>query len=249
MRVILNILTHGNETIGFAVAKEIKKLKITKGELVIHIANKLAHAKKKRFIDDDLNRSFPGNKKGNHEQRLAAVIYPLIKSADVVIDIHSTKSNLRDAVIVTKLNKKTKECIKAIGPKYLLWMRVTKGNALISGAKIGIAFEYGKNNDKRVLQNTVRDIKKLLSYLKMIQEKTKTHPVNTICLDVHKSVSKEKGAKLLPKIKNYKLIKAGSPYASLNGELICAIDDFYPVLFGGSSYKDIFGFAARPMKN
>lgn len=247
MKVILNILTHGDETVGFVVAKELKKLKIIKGEFIIHVANELAYRKKKRFIDEDLNRAFPGDKSGNHEQKLAAKIFPLVKSVDIVIDIHATKSNLRDAVIVTKLNKKTKEYVEAINPKYLLWMRATKNNALISNAKVGIAFEYGKNNDKTTAKNTIRDIKKLLSHIGMISKKIKTNAIKTTWLDVYKSVPKEKGAELLPNIKNYKLVKKDRPYATLKNKMFCAEKDFYPILFGSSNYKDIFGFAARPI--
>ena len=117
MKVVLNILTHGHETVGIAVAKEIQKLELKKGELVVHIANELAYAKKRRFIDQDLNRSFPGKKDGNHEEKLAAKILPLVRSADLVIDIHSTRSDLKDALIVTKLNKKTREYVEVINPK------------------------------------------------------------------------------------------------------------------------------------
>ena len=117
MKVVLNILTHGHETVGIAVAKEIQKLELKKGELVVHIANELAYAKKRRFIDQDLNRSFPGKKDGNHEEKLAAKILPLVRSADLVIDIHSTRSDLKDALIVTKLNKKTRGYVEVINPK------------------------------------------------------------------------------------------------------------------------------------
>ena len=109
MKILLNIATHGDETIGHAVAKEIQKLKITKGKVIIHVANEKAYKLKKRFVDQDLNRSFPGNVEGNHEQRLAVNILPIVKSADLVIDIHSTTSELKDALIVTKQNKKTKK--------------------------------------------------------------------------------------------------------------------------------------------
>jgi succinylglutamate desuccinylase len=161
MKVVLNILTHGNETVGLKVAKEIQKLKIKKGELVVHKANELAYKQKKRFIDQDLNRSFPGNPKGNHEERLAVKILPRIALADVVIDIHSTTSGLKDALIVTRVTKAVREYVEVISPKYLLYMRATRNNALISQAKVGIAFEYGSNSDKDAL----KEIKRLLAHL------------------------------------------------------------------------------------
>jgi succinylglutamate desuccinylase len=62
MKIILNILTHGNERIGLKVAREIEKLNIDKNILSVQIANKKAFEFKKNFIDQDLNRSFPGKK-------------------------------------------------------------------------------------------------------------------------------------------------------------------------------------------
>lgn len=248
MKVLLNILTHGDETVGLGVAKAIKKNKIEKGELRINIANELAYTRKKRFIDEDLNRVFPGKRKGNHEQMLAYKISALTKSADVVIDIHSTKSGLKDALIVTKLNNKTSEYINIINPKYLLLMSATKSNALISSAKVGIAFEYGHDKDKLALQNIIRDIEKLLSYLGLISKKFKKTKARTTWFDVYKEVPKIKKAQLRPTIKNYKLIKKNSVYALSGKEKIKATEDFYPILFGKNSYKTIFGFAAKQLK-
>jgi succinylglutamate desuccinylase len=250
MKIILNILTHGNETIGLAVAKELKKNKIIHGTLLVHTANELAYKRKVRFIDEDLNRAFPGNPKGNHEQRLAYKILPRIMSADIVIDIHSTKSDLKDALIITTLNNKTRKLIEVINPKYVLLMSATKKNALISNAKVGIAFEYGKNGDKLALQKIVRDIERLLSRLKMISKTCKAGRSKTKWFDVHSTVPKTSKAKVLPSIQNYKLVKKNSVYAVAGKEKIKATEDFYPILFGsGKTYKDIFGFAGTIMKN
>ena len=154
MKIILNILTHGDEEIGLKVAKEIKKLNIVEKFFSIQIANEKAAKLSKRFIDQDLNRSFPGKSNGNYEQRLASKLLPVIKSADIVLDIHSTTSNLKDALIVTKLDKETLKYIKIIQPKYALLMNITKSNALISNAKVGLAFEYGKDKNVRVIKKS-----------------------------------------------------------------------------------------------
>lgn len=242
---MLNIATHGDETIGHSVANEIKKLKLKKGEIFINIANEKAFKLKKRFVDQDLNRSFPGKKDGNHEQRLAAHFLPIIKLFDLVIDIHSTTSDLKDAVIVTKLNKKTKDIIEAIGPKYLLYMKLSKDNAFISSAKIGIAFEYGKDKDTKAINKTIVGVKRILSYFDMIDEKYRSKKVKTKYFKISKIVQKEKGEELLKGVKNYKLIKKGKPYSVLKDNLVYAKQDFYPILFGEKKYDTYFGFMGR----
>lgn len=245
MKILLNILTHGNEKIGLGVARELKKLKIAKNILFVQIANKKAFKLHKRFIDQDLNRSFPGKKLGNYEEKLAYKLSPIIKSVDLVIDIHSTKSELKDAIIVTKLDKDTQGYIKAIQPKYVLVMNAIKNNALISQAKIGIAFEYGKDNDLNVLKNIVIDIKRLLKHLDLINIKTLQRKRTTKFFNIFSKVDKPKGYKLLKKVKNYKLICKGETFAKKDNNYLIAEEDFYPILFGDKNYKDYFDFKGK----
>ena len=249
MKIILNILTHGDEKIGLKVAKEIKKLNIDKNTLVVQIANKKAFRLNKRFIDQDLNRSFPGKKFGNYEERLAYKLSSAIKSADVVIDIHSTKSGLKDAIIVTKLDKNTLKYIKAIRPKYVLIMNATKNKALISQAKIGIAFEYGEDDNPDTAKKIIMDIKRLLYFLGFIKFKTYKRKRITKYFNVVSEVKKPKGYRLLKKVKNYKLIHKGEPFATSGKDYIVAEDDFYPIIFGDKNYKDIFGFKGKKYSN
>jgi len=249
MKIILNILTHGNERIGLEVVKEIEKLNIDKNILIVQIANERAFELQKRFIDQDLNRSFPGKKYGNHEQKLAYKISPIIKSADIVIDIHSTKSELKDAVIVTKIDMATKKCIKAIQPKYVLVMNATRDIALISQAKIGLAFEYGKDNDLIALKKIVMDIKKLFYHCGLINIKLSKSKTITQYFDIVSEVAKPKGHKLLKKIKNYKIVCSGEIFATNGKHQLIAEEDFYPILFGDKDYENIFGFKGKKIIN
>jgi predicted deacylase len=249
MKIILNIATHGNERIGLKVAKEIKKLHIDENIFTVQVANEKALKLHKRFIDQDLNRSFPGKKEGNYEERRAYELSPIIKKADIVIDIHSTTSALKDAFIITNLNSQTLEYIKIIQPKYVLIMNATKNNALISQAKIGIAFEYGKDNDPAVIKKIVTGIKKLLNHLGVIQVKIPPQKVITTYYNITSTVKKPRGYKILKKIKNYKLVKKGEEYARKKNLRLIAEEDFYPIIFGEKNYKDIFGFKGKKIEN
>jgi len=245
MKIVLNIATHGDEQVGFKVAKEVSKLNLPQGGIIVQVANKKAADIKQRFIEQDLNRSFPGKKNGKYEERLAYKLSAKIRSADIVIDVHSTTSDLKDALIVTKLDNKTLQYVKAIQPKYLLLMNATKSNALISQAKVGIAFEYGKDNDSETCKKTVMGIKRLLKCLELIELKIPKANVTTKYFDVIATVPKPDGYFLTNAIKNYKLIKKGTAYATNGDTQLFAEEDFYPVLFGEKKYIDYFGFMAK----
>lgn len=245
MKIIINAATHGDEKIGLRVSARLKKYSLKKDQVTFNVANPHALSRNKRFVDQDLNRSFPGKINGNYEERRAQELAPLIKSADIVFDIHSTTSSLEDAVIITKLTSETKKILEIIAPKYVLIMNATKNNALISQAKIGIAFEYGKDTSEYAIAKTTEDIKRVLIHLKIMEGVLKKKTAETVYFNVTHSVPKPPGFILLKNIKNYKQIKKGQVYAKSikTSETLVAKENFYPILFGEKKYNDYFGFA------
>lgn len=250
-KILLNVCTHGSERVGLRIAKAFKDLKPLHGTLVINVANELAVVKKKRFIDEDLNRVFPGKKNGNHEQRLAYAMKPYVEAFDIVLDIHSTETDLKSALIVTDYSREVKPLLKAISPKRVIFMTATKSNALISSAKIGIGFEYGNDKSEKTYTETVKGIEQLLVFLKMagVSKKRKVKDVAEF-FEAASVVSKPKGFEVVSSIKNFKIVKKGSVigHNQKTKEKIFAKEDFYPILFGKNSYKTMFGFSAQKKK-
>jgi len=249
MKIIFNIATHGNERMGVDVVKEIQKLNIdhSRHNFIFQKANKKAFELNKRFIHQDLNRSFPGKKNGNYEEQLAYKLSSTIRSADLVIDIHSTTSSSKNTIIITKLNKITLDYVKSISPKYVLFMKYKKNCALISQAKVGIAFEYGKDKNKSTIKKTVLGIKRLLNYLEIVDHKIPKSKIKTQYFEVTSTVSSPKGYKIIKGIKNHNLVKKNQPYAKNKNKKLLATKDFYPILFGEKEYKDFFGFQSKKL--
>lgn len=251
-RVLLNACTHGSEHVGLQVINYFKKTKITKGTLIVNIANERAVKSKKRFIESDLNRVFPGKEDGNYEERLASKIKPFVDAFDVVVDIHSTESGVSSALIVTKFSQQTKKALRAIAPKRVLFMNTKPKNphSLISSAKVGIAFEYGKDKDKKTYSQTIQGIERLLNYYGMLESSVtkKTHR-KTEFYEVYGQEKKPSGSKISPSIKNFNLVKKGVYIGfNKNNKKIFAKESFYPILFGNNTYETIFGFKARKIR-
>jgi hypothetical protein len=57
-------------------------------------------------------------------------------------------------------------------------------------------------------------------------------------------IDKPHGYKLLPGIKNYRVVKKGTPFASNGTSELRAPQSFCPILFGDNTYPDYFGFGA-----
>jgi len=248
-KVLLNILTHGDELVGLKVAEIIKQRNptIIGNGLDVQIANEEAYRRGKRCIDKDLNRVFPGDPNGSVEEKRAHELTPVVSSYDMVVDVHSTESGSGDMVIVTKLDDETKKTVKALSPKYVLYMNMPPDRSLISCARIGIAFEMGSDKDEATCEKTVEGVECLLSY-RGFTTSGRSFGFASECFEVFDQVLKPANAILEPYVENFTKVYAGEVFAKkANGDPLIAEYDFYPVIFGNTNYETIFGFAARPL--
>jgi succinylglutamate desuccinylase len=246
--------THGHERIGLSVIQELRKLNIDKNILDFEIGNPRASEQNVPFTESDLNRSFPGKETGTYEEVRAFELSKKILEAEIVIDIHSTNTtDLSDnsMLIVTKYDEKTKEIIDIINPPKVLYMRYKGDNALISQAKVGIAFEYGKDTSKDVLQAILYDICKLLISIEAVKDNPYHNPrakVETETFEVYDVfkktfIGKHKSDK---DVINFKICKKDTVICETeNGEKIISDQDFIPILFGENRYTEILGFKSR----
>lgn len=246
--VYVNVCTHGNEKVGVRVLKALEDVSVKKGTLIMNVANKKAFSLNKRFIDADLNRVFPGKPDGNHEERLACELMPLIKAADIVIDIHSTESGTHSSLIVMKLDESTLDALYFVNPKRVLVMSATKNSALISSAKVGIGFEYGKDEDETMYRKILEGIMNILSGLGMAEGGLRKKRLRTEFYMVSEPLKKEKGFVIVKSIRNFSLVRCGEVVARNGESELLAPKDFYPILFGKNTYTEIFGFMGEKLE-
>lgn len=111
LRILFIAATHGNEQDGVKVMQQLEKeLPKDKYGYDWIIGNEKAYQKNVRYIDQDLNRSAPGDSSSPvYEVRRAAELVKIANSYDVVIDIHGTKT---DSGIVTIIPYPTQDNIK-----------------------------------------------------------------------------------------------------------------------------------------
>lgn len=94
---------HGNEPLGLEVCKKLEKLNAP-GIDVLY-GNPEAIKKNIRFVDEDLNRCFPGDSEGSVEARRAAQIMQAAQGYDIVIDFHNTHCPDNDCTFVGSQSK------------------------------------------------------------------------------------------------------------------------------------------------
>ena len=243
---------HGDELIGERVIKELRKFVVLKGTLVTVVANTRAMEAGVRFINEDLNRVFPGNSQGNHEEQLACSLIPLLKESDIVLDIHSTTTDTTSVIILTKVNQSIRKLLSIFNPRRVVVMGKEVGKTALTGyCKTGISFEYGKDKSEKAYRETLSDILKILERYQMIGEDKKNMPKikqRTEYFEVLGTLARPAGLKLDKKIKNFSLVKKNEIIASSGVNTQKSPRNFYPFLFGPVSYKEIWGFMTKKVK-
>jgi len=89
MKILVIGGIHGNEPLGITLVKKIRFNPIMNVESLL--ANENAIEKNKRFVNFDLNRSFPGDINSPfYEKRRAKEILDICNKFDLVLDFHNT---------------------------------------------------------------------------------------------------------------------------------------------------------------
>ncbi|MBU4142367.1 succinylglutamate desuccinylase/aspartoacylase family protein [Patescibacteria group bacterium] len=237
---------HGDEVIGKKIINELKDLKFKKGSLGFFIANQPALSKNKRFIKQDLNRSFPGNINGVAEEKIAYSLKNKLNKFDVVIDIHATNSNIDKLAIVTRFDSKIKNLLKLIPANKVALIRKNNfgGKALINYVKLGISLEYGPNKSGKNYKKCLKDIKIILTNLELLPGRKnifKSKELYTV------SGSYEVSNNFRPTncLKDFQLIKKGQFIGQINQKKIKATKSFYPIFLGKGRYKKTLALTAK----
>lgn len=145
-KVLLIVVTHGDEQIGLEI---VQKLESIKDKFDVLIANPEALKERKRFIDTDLNRSYPGEANSkNYEERIAFRNFEKVKKYEFIIDIHEASSGTDDFVIIPRENVGKKFPIELISLKKVLLWPFPKG-PISQFLENAIELEFGMKNRLR----------------------------------------------------------------------------------------------------
>ena len=121
-KILIIAATHGDEQIGLEIYRNLSALGLEK-YFDFLIANPLALAANKRFIDCDLNRSYPGAADSRlYEKRQAAANLALARKYRCIIDLHEASSGTDDFIIIPRKKLPAGNFLRFINLKrVLLW--------------------------------------------------------------------------------------------------------------------------------
>jgi succinylglutamate desuccinylase len=230
---------HGNERLGTEVIGRLGDNPPSSCPLRLVVANEEAMALGKRFVDSDLNRSFPGNRNsGAHEERLAHALLAELNGCDFAIDVHSTTADTEPFAIATRLDKWTLRMLRAacVSKAVLMDPAIADGKSLIDHAN-GISIEFNKATPaaeaERIVRNTIESIvsganneKRLLYAFSILKAPRGFVPAA---------------------IPSFSHISAGDVLGYAGSRPVKSEQDFFPVLFGEKEYSGAICIMAREM--
>lgn len=180
--IFISAAIHGDELNGIEIIRRFKKLNIlkrVKGTIIlIPFVNMYGVMTLSRYMPDrrDLNRCFPGTKRGSLASRVAKIFFDeVVKKCDLGIDLHTAaihKSNLPQ--IRTNIeNEYTYSLAKVFGAPVVLHSTLRDGSLRAEAQEQGIPvllYEAGEalRFDETSIRIGVKGIVNILRELKMI---------------------------------------------------------------------------------
>jgi len=219
---ITSVCVHGDEQFGLKLSNKVNH---------ILISNPQAVKLNKRFVEEDLNRSF--NKKGNSfEIKLARVLLKKFKGYNLV-DIHTTTADMKEFGIVTKANNYKIKLCKKLGLKKVVIMgdEVASGHSFIDNVENGISIEIG---EKYCNDNLAKNLAKRINNLDKNSD-----PI------IYQSFNKLEGKFDKLYMENFKQVKVGDLIYEYKGKKHYADRDFIPLFIGEKHYDYICVMARR----
>ena len=233
---------HGNEPCGEDALRELRKSASELNGCILTICvNERAAEKNERFIDQDLNRVYPGDLSSkNHEERLAAIVYHLTKDIPVY-DLHSTKiptpSGKPFGIFAEKKDNVINR-VKNTGVNKTLYFEFDDGSGLHHLESVEV--EHMPKGSEEALKQARSTVDQILAAHNLNDnEENQTEPM---IYRVYDSVEKDGDYDIT--CSNWNKVEEGEKIATNESGAIRASESFIPVIFS-EDYDEILGYKAR----
>ena len=186
---------HGDEINGVEIIRRLLKHKTInnlKGTLIaIPVVNIFGFVSQSRYLPDrrDLNRSFPGSKKGSMAARLANIlIEEIVDKCSHVIDLHTGatgKDNLPQIRAFLEEDEEIEKLARAFGVPVIIHTDLRDGSLREAAKKRNIPvllYEAGEalRFDEVAIRAGVRGVLGVMSCLEMRKQKTRKKNYNAV---------------------------------------------------------------------
>jgi succinylglutamate desuccinylase len=227
------VCLHGDESMGLEIKKKLGV------NMPTFIANPVAVKKNVRFIEADMNRSFPGKIDGKHEEKEAYYLLDKLKKFKYIVDIHSSSCKIELFAIITKPTKEKLRLASKLGIKKGVIMndRFANGSSLIDNLNCAISLEVGPHERKENISEVIQAIKNLDESLDDDFSASDLEIFEIFDIIYGDNISKYD-------IENFRKVKKGEVIAEGEKKYYAPFD-FIPVFVGEKAYNGIICMATK----
>lgn len=232
---------HGDEPCGaYAIADLLATDPVFHRRVKFVVANERAMAAQQRFVDDDLNRAFPGCPYSrSHERRLAARLREELADAEV-LTLHSTDAEPTPFALMQHPGETTDAVVRATGLEHVVDISYVDGG--LEDVVDGVAVECGPMRTRAAAESAREILERFLTARGALPgDVDPTDP------DVYRVEDTVDRGDLAFTGRNFQRVDAGETFAVETGgdeREITAESAFTPVLMASDGYDDMLGFQA-----
>jgi predicted deacylase len=231
---------HGDEPCGKrAVERLLAEYGDVEGAKFV-LANPRAYERGERYVEADLNRTFPGDPDADtDERRLAPRVLEELRG-HVVLDVHATESRPTPFALFHRRTDAVFEAARNTGIERVIDIGFVEGGLI--GHVDGVSVEFDRTDPEGAAEGAYRTTRNFLANYGLID--AEPAGADPVVYRVYDEIPKEReGFELL--FENFERVGAGEVFARDGREVIEAGGTFYPVLTSEEGYEDIYGFEAE----
>jgi predicted deacylase len=207
------------------------------------VANEEALMRGRRYVEEDLNRAFPGDPEGEtHESRLAHEMLNELRGL-TVFSIHSTQSHGEPFALCDELDPLARSVVPHLSVEALVETARFSDGRLIEYPGV-LEIEAGLQGSDEAAANAERLVREFLAAVGALPEEPRTHrdvPIYRMAQVVPKSPAERYEVF----VDNFTRVDAGERYAAADGDALYAEEPFYPILMSPYGYENVFGFVGE----
>jgi len=239
---------HGDEPCGInAIEQLLDDPPTFQRPIVFVIANEQAIAEGQRYVEEDLNRAFPGDERAKtHERRLAAALRETIGDC-LTLSMHSTQSYDGTFALVNEITEAVQPTLQRLPVDAVVDVGSHSKGRLFDAVPNTIEVECGYQRSPEATENAKQLLQVFLEATGAIapDETRAREPVDPPLYRLDRQIPKAEAQRYDVYAENFERVAEGEPFAAADGNEVVAEEPFYPVLLSPYGYETVFGYTAE----
>lgn len=249
---------HGDEPCGArAVDRLVAEEPAVERPVKLVVANEEALEANRRYLDEDMNRAFPGDPNADsHEGRLANALVRELRGC-TTLSLHSTQSYPEPFALVDTVDAVARSICPHLPVDIVVETGPFAEKRLVKYPHT-IETECGLQGSEEADKNAYWMTRAFLAATGVLSAPLAggSDAGGTVSLDrrdgdevtvyrLREQIPKKPAERYEVFVSNFEYVAAGEQFAAVDGEPLVAERSFYPILLSSYGYKDVFGYAGE----